>query len=63
MPAPAEKKQNDYEERRQKLEQARMLHKSISKKMSIAGITRQEIKEDVCKARAYVRKTSYIGRN
>ncbi len=64
MPAPARKKQdNTDKERMCKLEQARLLHENITRRMSIAGLTHQDIKKDVCIARTYVRKSNRSGRN
>ncbi|MCL6479839.1 MAG: hypothetical protein K6T65_15820 [Peptococcaceae bacterium] len=47
--------------REQALEQARALHKSISKRMSGAGLSAKSIKKDVLKARLDVRRSNYSG--
>lgn len=47
--------------RERALEQARALHKIISKRMSDAGISVKSIKKDVSRARLDVRRSNYSG--
>jgi hypothetical protein len=58
MTVPARKKQSTT--RSQKLEQARLLHGEIARKIYAAGITDQQLIDDVRKARAHVRNSNNL---
>lgn len=60
MPATAKSKTVT---RQQALDEARVLHETIAKKMAAAGITHKTIKRDVCRACSNVRRSDRSGCN